>query len=249
MIQTSPLYYLFMSVVAQVVALGAAMLLDGSDLLPRSFNPLFLQPIFAACGARILKLPTAWQVLNLLLLPGILLFAVVGIPAWVAVLGLFFSLLIYLPTFWTRVPFYPTSNEMYEAILKKLPEDKDFSFIDLGCGYGTMLQYLAERRPRGTFHGSEIAPLPFFVSWLRTLLLRKRMQVCFKSFWKMDFNSFDYVYAFLAPDPMPRLWEKVQSEMKAGSTFLVNSFKVDARADEEIPVQDKRHCVLYLYRR
>ena len=36
----------------------------------------------------------------------------------------------------------------------------------------------------------------------------------------------DVVYAFLSPAPMPRLWEKVQREMRPGTLFISNRFIV-----------------------
>jgi len=41
----------------------------------------------------------------------------------------------------------------------------------------------------------------------------------------------------------------VRNEAKAGAVFFVNTFKVDAKADEVVSVNDKRKCVLYVYRR
>ncbi|MBN8550783.1 MAG: hypothetical protein J0M12_15825, partial [Deltaproteobacteria bacterium] len=99
------------------------------------------------------------------------------------------------------------------------------------------------------FYGAEIAPLPFAVAFLRALPFGGRVKIQFTSFWGMDFKPFDFVYAFLAPDPMPRLWEKVQQELPKGSVFLVNTFRIDHHADEEVAVEDKHNCRLYVYRR
>lgn len=250
MIQTAPLYYFFMSAVSQIVALGVTIGLARLGYLPPGvFVTIAVQALVAFLCARALKLSKPWQAFNLLLVPALFLLLHFGLPAWVAILGLTLSLIIYIPTFWTRVPFYPTSTPMYEAILRKLPSDREFSFIDLGCGYGTLLRYLAQQRPLGKFYGSEIAPLPYVVARVRALLFGNRMRISFKSFWNINLEAFDFVYAFLAPDPMPRLWDKAQKEMRSGSLFLVNTFKIEARAQEEIVVHDKHRCTLYVYRR
>ena len=250
MIQTAPLYYLFMSVISQILALGATILLARTGILPEaSAVVVSTQAAIAFLASRALKLSFPWQMLNLLLLPAMYFFLNFGLPAWAAMLGLVISLIIYVPTFWTRVPFYPTSAPMYDEILRQLPEGKEFSCIDLGCGYGTLLYFLARHRPLGKFYGSEIAPLPFIVAFLRAIPFGQRVKISCSSFWNMDFGSYDFIYAFLAPDPMPKLWEKVKKEAHSGSVFLVNTFKVDARADQEISVQDKHRCVLYVYRR
>lgn len=158
-------------------------------------------------------------------------------------------LLIYLPTFWTRVPYFPTSTPMYEEIAGVLPTDSDFHFVDLGCGFGKLLTYLAAHFPRGTFHGYEIGILPYIVANARALLLgRGRVHIFFKSFWRQDFHSYTHIYAFLAPGPMPALWDKVQREARGGTVFMTNTFRVDAAPDEVRPVEDARCTVLYVHR-
>ncbi|MBN8550260.1 MAG: hypothetical protein J0M12_13155, partial [Deltaproteobacteria bacterium] len=135
MIQTAPLYYLCMSAVAQVLAVGVTVLLSRTGVLPaNSLLIVALQAGIAFITARTLKLSLPWQILNLLLVPALFFYAHFGMPPWLALGGLILSLIIYVPTFWTRVPFYPTSAPMYEEILKRLPENRDFTFIDLGCG-------------------------------------------------------------------------------------------------------------------
>lgn len=155
--------------------------------------------------------------------------------------------LIHLPTIWTGVPHYPTSRPMYDAVATALPSGKSFSFADLGSGYGSMLFFLAGKFPDAQFSGYEISLLPFALSWLRSLLYRN-VKVRFRSFWEISLRDHQVVYAFLAPAPMPKLWAKVTAEMLPSSTFMTNSFPVPAKADQQIPVNDSRRCVLYLHR-
>jgi hypothetical protein len=66
--------------------------------------------------------------------------------------------------------------------------------------------------------------------------------------WRTDFAQFDYVYTFLSPAAMERIWEKVSHEMSPGSTFITNSFPVPHPADEELAVRDERNGRLYIHR-
>ena len=94
-----------------------------------------------------------------------------------------------------------------------------------------------------------IAPL----TWLVGLLLgvgRPNIRWRWDDLWQADLGNYDVVYAFLSPAPMPRLWEKVQAEMKPGSLFISNSFPVPgATPDQVIEVDCTPPRPLYCYQR
>ena len=57
------------------------------------------------------------------------------------------------------------------------------------------------------------------------------------------------MYAFLSPEPMPKLWEKIVNEMPSGSVFISNSFAVPNVTPDDIwQLPDARQTILYLYR-
>jgi hypothetical protein len=66
--------------------------------------------------------------------------------------------------------------------------------------------------------------------------------------WRADFSQFDYVYTFLSPAAMERIWQKVSREMRPGTTFITNSFPAPHPADEELPIHDDRNGALYIHR-
>ncbi len=195
----------------------------------------------------IFKLTVPWRVLNLLLAPCFVLVVEFDVPGWILLAAAALSVLLYLPTVWTSVPYYPSSKEMYKAVEDILPQAGAFSFIDLGCGTGGLLAYLAKHRPLGNYLGVEISPLAFFICKLR-FLFRRNVSIHFKSFWKTDISKADFVYTFLAPPPMAQVWEKVKKEMKKGSTYLNNSFEVPVKAQRVIEVRDARDCRLFVHR-
>jgi len=171
------------------------------------------------------------------------------IPAWPFLLLFIALFLIYLPTLRFGVPFYPTPRAVYEVISARLPTDKPFLFIDVGCGFGTLLSYLARRHPAGRFLGVELAPLPLFVGRLHSLLAPNRnLEIRYQSLWETSLKEADIVYAFLAPPPMAKLWRKVQAEMKPGSLFITNTFPVPAEADEQRVIIAGRGGILLFHR-
>jgi SAM-dependent methyltransferase len=173
----------------------------------------------------------------------------VEVPSYLYLVLFLVTLCIYLPAFWTRVPYYPTPRPAYPSVLAELPVETEFSFLDIGSGFGEMTIFLAKQRPNGHFVGVEIGIIPFLVSFLRAKLQRlPNVRFLYKSMWKTSLAPFTHVYAFLSPAPMERLWGKVSDEMEAGALFISNTFEAPASPSSVIPVKDARKSSLYLYR-
>jgi len=245
----APVGFLGISVACQAIAFGGALALN--SILPTLSTPLIslaAQALSAAVLARWSGVPPVWQLFNLVLPPAAWGLLIGDVPVGpITIIGVA-SLLLYLPTFWTRVPYYPTSVPTYAAIAALLPTDRPIRFLDIGCGFAPLLRYLAAERPNGSYVGVEISPLAFFVAWLRSLTA-PRVTIRFRSLWKIDLGDYDVVYAFLAPGPMPAVWAKVAREMAPGTVFISNSFPAPAEPHEVVAIGDKRRAVLFLYRR
>lgn len=244
-----PLSSLFLSIACQVLAFGIdAIIVHAVILAP--WMMLAAHAVSAFLISVFLRLSVPWRLFNLLLVPTVGVSMTVALPStlW-AVLALLF-LVIFLPTLWTRVPYYPTPVRMYEQIAEVLPTDQPFSFMDLGCGFSGLLAYLARERPNGHFYGMEIGPLPFLCSRLRAAFCpNANLTIIFRSFWSETLAPYDTVYAFLAPPPMADLWDKVRQEMKPGSLFITNTFPVGEAADFTRELLDGRRFTLYFHRR
>jgi SAM-dependent methyltransferase len=244
----APLYFLFFSILCQLIGIGILSLVKDSLVHPGAL--LSLHSLIAFLVARWLKLSLPWQLFNLLLAPGVVLYSLLELPSGVATTALIVTLLLYAPTFWTRVPYFPTSPKMYERILEHIPEHGAVKVLDLGCGMARLLGFLSGKRPEASFVGVEISPLALLLARAWMLLRgRKNVRLEFKNFWNMSLADYDIVYAFLAPGPMPALWEKVQEEMKPGSLFITNTFQVEGSAHQVIQVDDSHQDALYVHRR
>ncbi len=243
---TVPLFILKSSII-QILA-GAIVVIIW-PWVPYFSLVLIVASLSALVSSKILGLPTSWRLLNLLLpwaaaailaldLPGIVYFAPLCLVA-----------AVYAPALLTRVPYYPTHRAAYALILAELPTDRPFIFLDVGCGFGDLLLFLAERRPNGLFEGIELGPLPLYIARIRAALRKqKNLAVSCRDMWRADFSQFDYVYTFLSPAAMERIWQKVSREMRPGTTFITNSFPVPHPADEELPIHDDRNGALYIHR-
>ena len=242
----APLYFFVITIFCQTAAFLLVAMAHRST--STSTILIVVSPLFIYSMVRLFALPSSWQIVNLLVGPASLFYLWFGLPAYLLIVPIVILSLIYVPTFWTRVPFYPTSLLMYDAVLAELPRDKPFKFIDLGCGFGTMLFYLNNKCPNGSFTGVEISPLPYFVAKIRSFFTKGKVSIWPKSFWGLSLHDYDYIYAFLAPGPMPSLWQKVKKEMRGSGTFLVNSFEVPASPKKIVEVEDERLCRLFVYK-
>lgn len=171
-------------------------------------------------------------------------------PMWLFPLAVFVIFLFYTNTLLERVPLYLTNTTTSAALVETLKEHSPQpqhahrpAFIDLGCGLGGTVAYIARQMPDWDVVGVETAPGSYLVAKLRTAGITNA-RVEFKSLWSVDLSAFDVAYAFLSPAPMARLLAKAKSEMPQqgrGAMFISNSFWADdVPFDGEIEVADAR---------
>ena len=192
-----------------------------------------------------------WWVPILLILPAALGASLYfSVPPWVYLACFLALVIVYWNAAGERVPLYLTNSRTWAALETLIAKDAS-SFIDLGCGLGGVVVYLGRHRPDMVFTGIESAPIPYMVSKLRVSLFGpKNVHIRFGDMWTENFSDFDTVYAFLSPQPMTRLYQKVDTEMRHGTTFISNSFAVEGQEpDDIIEVDDRRQTRLLVWRR
>jgi hypothetical protein len=186
----------------------------------------WVQGIVAARLGRGSGMETWWLPIHALFVPGLVWMLGLGLPPLYS-LGAFFLLAsVYWGVSRTRVPLFLSSRAAARAIADSLPQERSFTFIDLGCGLGGVLGYLARARPTGRYYGIEVAPIPFLFSWLRLALGVQSCRISLGDFRKLDLGRYDVVYAYLSPAAMTGLWDKAVREMRAGSLLISNSFAI-----------------------
>ncbi len=187
-----------------------------------------------------------WLPIHLAFLPGLVLSQRIDVPSYVPAALFATLLLVYWSTFRTQVPLYLSSRLVRNAVETLLPPGV-FTFLDVGSGLGGVQAQLSGRRPEGTFHGVEAAPLPFLWSWVR-LRTRANCRVRWGSLWACDFGQYDVVFAYLSPVPMTELFEKARREMRPGSLFISNTFAVpECPPDRQLTVDDLHHSTLHVW--
>lgn len=210
---------------------------------------VILTVLFAALMTRQSDLPGWWLLIQILFLPALLMVYSLALPPWIFLLMFVVLFAMYGNVFLNRVPLYISGLATCQALEKRMPLEKNFYFLDLGSGTGSVLQYLDQRFAFGMFHGVETSLLPFVISWVRSKLGKAQFQVMYKNMWQVDLSRYDVVYAFLSPQPMTEIWQKVQREMQPDSIFISNSFAVpDVEPDEIIEINSGRATALYIWR-
>jgi hypothetical protein len=156
-------------------------------------------------------------------------------------------ILIQIPTLFTRVPFYPTKTAMLEALGSYLGNvKKDFTFVDLGSGFGGVVFPLAKKFPLSKFVGYELAPLPYLNSKVLSFLY-PNVIVRYRNFWNDDLSDYDFIYAFLSPEAAPKLERKFYDKVvnnAENSTLLVHSFKLERKESQVVKTSEGE---LYIY--
>jgi hypothetical protein len=241
----------FRAVLAQAVAFGFLALVVRAGLLPRAIHGamvVLLLGTLAVGMGRGLGLGRGWIPFLLGFPWAVVLLLRHPLPGWVWPAALGALLLVYGGGVLTRVPLYNSNRAAWEALLALLPPTPH-RFADLGAGLGGPLAYLARERPESSFHGVEASPLTWLAARLRTLPCRGNCSLRWGSLWREDLGSYDVVYAFLSPAPMPRLWAKAEQEMKPGSLLVSNTFTVPGREPlRRIPLPGRKDACLLVWR-
>ncbi|MBD3775531.1 MAG: hypothetical protein IE920_00185 [Thiotrichales bacterium] len=245
---------LFRALLLQFVALS--VLAIAVYLLRHVFTPPYSVWVLVLMQAGLAaalswRLPVWWRWIQFLLPLGLYGASLLQVNPWLSLLIFVLLWLVFANVNKERVPLYLTNSVTRQA-LKVLAEERfgqqgvQQRFVDLGCGLAGNVVYMSRLPQIEHSLGVETAPLPYFISRLHVWW--RGGEVRAQDLWKTDLSGFDVVYAFLSPEPMPKLWHKVQQEMRAGSVFVSNSFAVPGVEPSQVwELSDRRQTRLYLY--
>ncbi len=205
------------------------------------------QGICAALISHFLGGPRWWLPVHAGFLPLAVWLVSLGIaPGWYLA-GFVLLMLVYWRTDRSRVPLYLSNRPTAQAVLQLLPAGP-CRVIDLGCGHAGLLRHLARARPDSQFSGIEHAPLPWLWARLASADLGN-LKIRYGNFWDESLAGYDFVYVFLSPVPMPRLFLQAQQQMPPEALLVSNSFPVPGvQADRRVSLADRRKTQLYCYR-
>ncbi|MDR1855224.1 MAG: class I SAM-dependent methyltransferase [Azoarcus sp.] len=234
------------ALLAQLGGWFVAWLLARFGLLSAGIWPLvFAQAVAAVVVAAGLRSARWWLPIHLVFTPLAVATLALGIPSW-AWLAAFVALaLVYWSSFRTQVPLFLTNRKTADAVAELLPTGA--AVLDIGCGVGSLLVALAQKRADLRLTGIENAPAPCALAWLRTRKLAN-VTVARGDFFARSWAEFDVVYAFLSPVPMAEVWEKARREMKPGSVLVSNSFAIPGVEPQRVvEVDDRRRTRLLVF--
>lgn len=211
---------------------------------------VLLQGGLAAVLSCKLGLPCWWRWIQLLIPIGLYVGLSAQISSWWGLAGFVLLFMVFFNASSERVPLY-LSNATTHGALQKLAKEKGTKrFMDLGSGLGGAVVAVAQVESVEKSEGVENAPLPYAVSGLRQKMARNpKLNFYMNNIWQTDLSHYDLVYAFLSPEPMERLWEKVCREMPKEGWFVSNSFAVPNVEPTEVwELEDGRRTQLFLYK-
>ncbi|MCS6788979.1 MAG: class I SAM-dependent methyltransferase [Patescibacteria group bacterium] len=119
----------------------------------------------------------------------------------------------------------PTSNK---AILKVIEIIKKYNpqasnFYDLGCGRGKVVLKIKKEFPNLNVYGVDKNKFRIFISKLKSLIFRKKINFINKNIFDLDLSKADIVYTYLWYDLMPILETKLRKELKSGAIVITNT--------------------------
>jgi len=247
----------FQFCLSQLVGLGFALVLQKIGYMPETPSWMYGSAVFAGIvgvvssiiSVLVFRAPWWWWGINLIFPSTVAIALTVGGSPWLYLGGFVALLIVYWNVGGSRVPLYLTNNKTSEKLISLLPVEQESRVVDLGSGLGATLALLAKQRPDAHFLGVENAPVPFLISRLRLWLWHlPNLQFQYNSIWTINLEPYDVVYCFLSPAPMARLFEKARQEMRPGTLFISNSFRVpDTPPDKTVFVEDRRRTHLLLW--
>jgi len=237
------------ALLAQIISLFIIKIFIQTFLLNIQSSRLVLFQAILSCiiTQLIFKLPK-WFLYISILFPVLVMFGLQFSQISSSVYGLLFLFfgLTFSHTLKERVPLYLSNRKTHEALKKFVNQNNATTFIDLGSGLGGVVRAINQENISA--FGVESAPLLWSISALISQITF-RGKILRQNIWDTKLLNYDVVYAFLSPAIMEKLYIYVNSEMKAGSTFISNSFAVDGIEPDEIwQLNDQRKTKLYFYK-
>jgi SAM-dependent methyltransferase len=124
-------------------------------------------------------------------------------------------------------PWVPTrSADISQALA--FVEGRSFrTAIDLGCGTGSLLFALAQRRSDLILHGYEVSLAPLLFAWIRKYFSPKRyknIHLHWKNLYSVDVSSADLIFVFMMPEPHTRIAKTILHRAKKDALILFEAW-------------------------
>jgi len=225
-----------------------ALLLDTLGHGLTLFQAVLVQGVLAMLLTWRIGLAPWWRLIQLLFPLALLVMSAFGLPPILYLVVFVLLLGWYWSTFRTQVPYFPSSQPVWEAVAALLPARPGLRIIDVGSGLGGMTSYLARVRPDIECTGIELAPLPWLYSFVRARLTGSRARFIRGDYEKIQFGQYDLVFAYLSPAVMNALYAKARREMKVGALLVSYEFLIPPYIPDKTILTTEGAPPLYLWR-
>jgi len=143
--------------------------------------------------------------------------------------------------------FTRTHPSMIKKILENIALESNQIVYDLGCGDGRFLRAIVKRyNVRGI--GFEINPWAYFLAKIYNVFSQTQVNIMFANFWHKRVSNADLVFCYLFPDVMRRLKEKLEKELRPGTSVVSCNFPIpDWQPEKIIYAASPYNDPIYIY--
>lgn len=127
--------------------------------------------------------------------------------------------------FKTKVPYVPSQKHVIEKVLQEFPLQNGQLIYDLGCGDGRFLM-AAEKKYQTIGKGFELAPLPYLIAQFKKFFHRSKNQFLLKDFYQYSLSDGKFIYCYLYPKLIDKVYQKFIQETSPGSILVSNTFPI-----------------------
>lgn len=146
---------------------------------------------------------------------------------------------------WRGAPWLPTPMRAVDAALTVARVGPGDLLVDIGAGDGRVLRAAAARGAKAI--GYELAPLVWWVGWLRTIRA-PGVRYRFADGFAADLSGATVIFTFLVPRTMPRLAAALNRRPRTvGLRVISYAFALPDRPADEV-VRIAGCAPIYLYR-
>ncbi len=125
-------------------------------------------------------------------------------------------------------PWVPTRRKDFSRIDKLAKLKEGDNFVDVGCGTGSLLVYLAKKYPQTNFVGIEIAWPLFLITYSKKIFFGcQNIELKNRDFFKCDFSDYNKFFVYgLTRKAFSRLSQKIKKECDSGTKIISYTFSI-----------------------
>lgn len=126
--------------------------------------------------------------------------------------------------FRTKVPIIITPKKFILNLVEYIRQNDLISsnsvVYELGSGWGDFSFAVENLNPQKIV-GYELSPIHIFVSQLKSKFRKSSIVFEKKDFFEVNLSDADFIYVFLVPKIVDRVWKKMKSECKSGTIMVL----------------------------